>query len=257
MKKCYSFFLQSEFRIIFNVVVLLLLTSVKVNGQTSVSMKSQWLDPTNLFTEKKPTVEFNSTFSVGDNWSLNFYYAHDVQNLTPIYLISGVNNTHVSEKLDSLCFVNSETRTFPKYSRNIFVSYQYSETVRHLSWIQPIVTWEWNLTKSASRKVHTFTTEASAWMSVQRGDVRQDGGFINGKYSYSKLLNKWVLKGSLTTIGVEIFEANRDVFVLGEVLRLSSIYLPLKTSLEVVLNKPLITPEDNKLGFTIGLTKEF
>ena len=45
--------------------------------------------------------------------------------------------------------------------------------------------------------------------------------------------------------------------MLGEVLNLSSKYIPWNTTLEVVLNKPLITEEDDELGFTVGLIKEF
>ncbi len=194
---------------------------------------------------------------LGGLWSLNFYYAHDIQNLSPIYLIGGVNHTKKSGEIDSLSFSSQKGRGFPKKSRNIFISYQYSQTVQQLSWIQPIYTLNWNITSNALRTVHTFTTEASGWMSIQRGDIHQDGAFINGKYTYSKHLDKWIFSGNLTNIGVGIFEADRDVFVLGEVLRLSSTYLPVKTTLEVVFNKPLITPEDNSLGFTVGVSKEF
>lgn len=227
------------------------------NAQTSVSLKSQWLDPTNLFTEKVPTAEFSSTFSVGGNWSLYFYYAHDVDHLSPIYLIGGVNNTRESLKTDSLIFLKSPARTFSKHSRNIFVSYQYSQTIRQLSWIQPIITWDWNFIKNPSKSVHTLTAEISGWMSFQRGDEYQDGGYINGKYNYAKHFEKWILNGNLSTIAITVFEPERDIFVLGEVLALSAAYLPFKTTLEVVLNKPLITKDDDKLGFTIGLIKEF
>ena len=230
---------------------------MNVNAQNSVSLKSQWLDPTNLFTEKTPTAEFSSTFSVGGPWSLYFYYAHDIKGLTPIYLIGGVNNTRDSKNIDSLQFTPSDARTFPKYSRNIFVSYQYSETIRQLSWIQPIVTWDWNFIKKPSKSVHTLTAEISGWMSFQRADSYQDGGYISGKYTYAKHFEKWLLNGSLSTLAIEVFEPERDIFVLGEVLNLSSTYIPIKTTLEVVLNKPLITDEDNEMGFTIGLIKEF
>ena len=47
------------------------------------------------------------------------------------------------------------------------------------------------------------------------------------------------------------------MFVLGEVLNLSTKYIPFNTTLEVVLNKPLITEEDSELGVTVGLIKEF
>jgi hypothetical protein len=242
---------------IFFIGFLMFGLSVQLIGQTSVSLKSQWLDPTNLFTEKKPTVEFNTNLNLGGCWSLNFYYAHDVRNLSPIYLISGFNYLSESKRIDSLSFASSQSRFFPKYSRNIFVSYQYSQTVRQLSWIQPIVTWNWNFIRSAAKTVHTFTAETSGWLSVQRGDKHQDGTFINGKYTYSKHLDKWIFSANVTTIAVGIFEDSRDIFVLGEVLRLSSTYRPFKTTLEMVFNKPLITPEDDRLGFTIGLTKEF
>ncbi len=237
------------------VAITLLCLALNVKAQNSVSLKSQWLDPTNLFTEKKPTAEFSSTFSVGGPWSLNFYYAHDIEGLTPIYLIGGVNNTYESDQKESLTF--SEARTFSKRSRNIFVSYQYSETVRQLSWIQPIVTWDWNFIKNPTKSVHTLTAEISGWMSIQRGNEYQDGGYINAKYNYAKHFEKWILNTNLSTIAVEVFEPNRDIFVLGEVLSLSSTYIPFNTSLEVVLNKPLITKEDSDLGFTVGLIKEF
>lgn len=231
--------------------------SLNMNGQTSVSLKSQWLDPTNLFTEKKPTAEFSTTFPVGGLWSLYFYYAHDIEGLTPIYLIGGVNNTRESLKTDSLNFSSLNARIFPKFSRNIFVSYQYSETINQLSWIQPIVTWDWNFLKKPSKSVHTLTAEISGWMSFQRGNEYQDGGYLNGKYNYARHFEKWILNGNLSTIAVTIFEPNRDIFVLGEVLSLSGTYLPFNTTVEVVLNKPLITKDDNELGFTIGLIKEF
>lgn len=226
-------------------------------GQTSLSLKSQWLDPTNLFTEKVPTAEFSSTFSVGGQWSLYFYYAHDVQHLTPIYLIGGVNNTRESLKTDSLNFSVSEARIIPKYSRNIFVSYQYSETIKQLSWIQPIVTWDWNFIKNSSKSVHTFTAEASGWMAITRKNTYQDGGYISGKYNYAKHFEKWIVSGNLSTLAIKIYEPDRDLFVLGEVLSLSSTFIPFNTTLEVVLNKPLITEEANDLGFTVGLIKEF
>lgn len=228
-----------------------------VKAQNSVSIKSQWLDPTNLFTEKVPTAEFSSKFSVGGLWTLYFYYAHDIEHLTPVYLIGGVNNTRDSDRKDSLQFSSPEARVFPKYSRNIFVSYQYSETIRHLSWIQPIITWNWNFIKKPSRTVHTLSAEVSGWMSFQREDKFQDGGYISGKYSYEKHFEKWILNGSFSTLAIEVFEPDRDLFVLGEVLNLSPKYTPWKTTLEVVLNKPLITEEDNELGFTVGLIKEF
>ncbi|MCG6188190.1 hypothetical protein [Maribellus maritimus] len=234
-----------------------LFLSLNVTAQTSVSLKSQWLDPTNLFTEKVPTAEFSTTFSVGGPWSLYFYYAHDIEGLTPIYLIGGVNNTRESVRTDSLVFSSPEARVFPKYSRNIFVSYQYSETIRQLSWIQPIVTWDWNFIKNPSKSVHTLSAEVSGWMSFQRGNEYQDGGYISGKYNCAKHYEKWTFNGSLSTLAIEIFESGRNIFVLGEVLSLSSTYIPFNTTLEVVLNKPLITEEDSELGFTIGLIKEF
>lgn len=236
---------------------ILFFLSLNTFGQTSVSLKSQWLDPTNLFTEKVPTAEFNTNFSVGGNWSLTFYYAHDLEHLSPIYLYGGVNNTHESVKTDSLIFSIAPARTFSKYSRNIFVSYQYSQTIRQLSWIQPFATWDWNFIKTPSKSVHTITAEISGWMSFQRQDVYQDGGYINGKYNYAKHFEKWILNGNLSTIAIAVFEAERDVFVLGEILTLSTTYLPFNTTLELVLNKPLITKDDNELGFTIGLIKEF
>lgn len=239
------------------VAIILIYFGVNVKAQNSVSIKSQWLDPTNLFTEKTPTAEFSSTFSVGGPWSLYFYYAHDIKGLTPIYLIGGVNNTHDSKKTDSLQFSSPEARIFPKYSRNIFVSYQYSETIRQLSWIQPIVTWDWNFIKNPSKSVHTLSAEISGWMSFQRADEYQDGGYISVKYNYSKHFEKWILNASLTTLAITVFEPERDIFVLGEVLNLSSTYSPFNTTLEVVLNKPIITEEDSELGFTIGLIKEF
>ena len=237
--------------------VILLCVALNVKGQNSVSLKSQWLDPTNLFTEKTPTAEFSSKFSVGGLWTLYFYYAHDIENLTPIYLIGGVNNTRDSDKKDSLQFSSPEARTFPKFSRNIFVSYQYSETIHQLSWIQPIITWNWNFIKKPSRTVHTLSAEVSGWMSIQRKNVFQDGGYISGKYSYEKHFEKWILNGSLSTLAIKIFEPDKDLFVLGEVLNLSTKFVPWNTTLEVVLNKPLITEEDSELGFTVGLIKEF
>lgn len=231
--------------------------AIKMNAQTSVSLKSQWLDPTNLFTEDVPTGEFSTTFSVGGDWSLYFYYAHDLEHLSPIYLIGGVNNTHLSLKTDSLCFSIAPARTFSKYSRNIFMSYQFGETNNYLSWIQPIITWDWNLIKNPSKSVHTITAEISGWLSIQRGDKYQDGGYINGKYNYAKHFEKWVMNGTASTLAVAIFEPDRDVFVLGQVLTVSATYLPFNTTLEVVLNKPLITKDDDDLGFTVGLIKEF
>lgn len=231
--------------------------AIKMDAQTSVSLKSQWLDPTNLFTEKVPTAEFNTTFSIGGDWSLSFYYAHDLEHLTPIYLFGGVNNTHESLKTDSLVFAKFQARTFSKYSRNIFVSYQYSQTIRQLSWIQPFVTWDWNFIRNPSKSVHTITAEISGWMSFQRENEYQDGGYINGKYNYAKHFEKWLLNGNLSTIAIAVFEADRDVFVLGEILTLSATYLPFNTTLEVVLNKPLITKDDDAMGFTVGLIKEF
>ncbi|HPE77362.1 MAG TPA: hypothetical protein P5210_12215 [Draconibacterium sp.] len=237
--------------------IVLFFFSLNIYAQTSVSLKSQWLDPTNLFTEKVPTAEFNTTFSVGGNWSLNFYYAHDVEHLSPIYLIGGVNNTRESSKKDSLVFAKSPARTFSKYSRNIFVSYQYSQTIRQLSWVQPIVTWDWNFIKNPSHSVHTLTAEISGWMSIQRENEYQDGGYINGKYNYARHFEKWLLNSNLSTIAIVVLEEERDVFVLGEILTLSATYLPFNTTLEVVLNKPLITKDDDDLGFTVGLIKEF
>jgi hypothetical protein len=248
--------LKTNFKPVTFCIVLFFL-SLNNYAQTSVSLKSQWLDPTNLFTEKVPTAEFNTTFSVGGNWSLNFYYAHDVEHLSPIYLIGGVNNTRESSKKDSLVFAKSPARTFSKYSRNIFVSYQYSQTIRQLSWVQPIVTWDWNFIKNPSKSVHTLTAAASGWVSFQRENEYQDGGYINGKYNFAKHFEKWLLNSNLSTIGIVVFEAERDIFVLGEILTLSSTYLPFNTTLEVVLNKPLITKDDDELGFTIGLIKEF
>ena len=122
------------------VSLFLFCLSINTNAQTSISLKSQWLDPTNLFTEKTPTAEFKTTFPVGRNWSMCFYYAHDIENLTPIYFVGGVNNTHESIKKDSLSFSPKDVRIFPKYSSNIFLSYQFSETLNQLSWIQPIIT---------------------------------------------------------------------------------------------------------------------
>ena len=170
---------KTKLKLAFLAVTALFL-SLNINAQTSVSLKSQWLDPTNLFTEKVPTAEFSSTFSVGGLWSLYFYYAHDIEGLTPIYLIGGVNNTRESAKTDSLTFSLPVARVFPKYSRNIFVSYQYSETIRQLSWIQPIITWDWNFVKNPSKSVHTLSAEVSGWMSFQRGNEYQDGGYISG-----------------------------------------------------------------------------
>ena len=46
-------------------------------------------------------------------------------------------------------------------------------------------------------------------------------------------------------------------FVIGGVLGISATYLPFKTSLDVVLNKPIITDEENDFDFTIGIIKEF
>ena len=240
----------------FVLFVVLFCLALEINGQTSVSIKSQWLDPTNLFTEKTPTAEFISTFSAGGQWSLSFYYAHDIDNLTPIYLYGGVNNTRESTKTDSLSF-STKARAFPKYSRNIFVSYQYSETIRQLSYVQPFITWNWNFIKKSSRSVHTFSAEISGWMSFQREDKYQDGGYISGKYSYAKHFEKWILNGSLSTLAIKVLEHEKNLFVLGEVLNLSTNYIPWNTTLEVVLNKPLVTEEDDDLGFTIGLIKEF
>ncbi len=237
--------------------LLLFCLSLNMNAQTSVSLKSQWLDPTNLFTEKVPTAEFNTTFPVCGNWSLSFYYAHDIEHLSPIYLFGGVNNTHNSQKTDSLSFSIAPARIFSKYSRNIFVSYQYSQTIRELSWVQPFITWDWNFIKNPSKSVHTITAEISGWMSFQREDEYQDGGYINGKYNYAKHFEKWIMNGNLSTIAIAVFEAKRDVFVLGEVLMLSATYLPFNSTIEVVLNKPLITKDDDTMGFTVGLIKEF
>jgi hypothetical protein len=54
-----------------------------------------------------------------------------------------------------------------------------------------------------------------------------------------------------------VVEKEWDAFVLGEVLDLSAEFVPLKTTLDVVLNRPLITDEADDLGFTIGIIKEF
>ncbi|WP_346857331.1 hypothetical protein [uncultured Draconibacterium sp.] len=236
---------------------MLLCLSSFVNAQTSFSLKSQWLDPTNLFTEKKPTAEFSTTFPVGGDWSIYFYYAHDIENLSPIYLIGGVNNTRNSENEDSLLFSSPDARVFPKFSRNIFLSYQYSETIRQLSWFQPIITWNWNFLRQSSKSVHTLTAEASGWLSFQRGDEYQDGAYINAKYNYAKHFETWILNMNLSTIAVEVYEPDNDIFVLGEVLSLSSTYIPFNTTLEVVINKPLVTKENSDFGFTVGLIKEF
>lgn len=230
---------------------------LNVYGQTSISLKSQWLDPTNLFTEEKPTAEFNTTIPIGGLWSFNFYYAHDIENMTPIYLIGGINNTRESLKTDSLIFSSLKARTFSKYSRNIFVSYQFSETINQLSWIQPIVTWNWNFIKNSSKSVHTLSAEISGWMSIQRGNEYQDGGYINGRYNYAKHLQKWILNGNLSTIAVNIFEPTGNTFVLGQVLSLSSTFIPINTTFEFVVNKPVITDGDDAFGFTFGLIKEF
>jgi len=66
-----------------------------------------------------------------------------------------------------------------------------------------------------------------------------------------------LLNSNLSTIAIVVLEEERDVFVLGEILTLSATYLPFNTTLEVVLNKPLITKDDDDLGFTVGLIKEF
>jgi len=237
--------------------LILICLTLSAQSQNSVSLKSQWLDPTNLFTEKVPTAEFISKFSVGGLWTLYFYYAHDIEHLTPVYLIGGVNNTRDSDRKDSLQFSLPKARVFQKYSRNIFVSYQYSETIHQLSWIQPIITWNWNFIKKPSRTIHTLSAEISGWMSIQRKIVFQDGGYISGKYSYEKHFEKWILSGSLSLLAIKIFEPDRNPFVLGEVLNLSTKYIPFNTTLEIVLNKPLITEEESELGFTVGLIKEF
>ena len=237
--------------------IILFFFSLNNYAQTSVLLKSQWLDPTNLFTEKVPTAEFSTTFSVGGDWSLYFYYAHDIEHLSPIYLIGGINNTHESLKTDSLIFSKSPARTFTKYARNILLSYQFGETNNYLSWIQPIITWDWNFVKNPSKSVHTVTAEISGWLSFQRGDKYQDGGYVKGKYNYARHFEKWVMNGNLSTLAVTVLEPARDVFILGEVLTLSATYLPFNTTLEVVLNKPLITKDDDELGFTVGLIKEF
>ncbi len=237
--------------------MILLGWSVNTTGQTSVALRSQWLDPTNLFTEKKPTAELNTTFSVGGKWSLNFYYAHDVENLTPIYLIGGANYTKESAVKDSLDLGAIAARVVPKFSRNLFLSYQYSETVRQLSWFQPIMTWNWNFVRQRSGIVHTITPEISGWLSFQRGDNYQDGCYVKAKYNCAKHLEKWILNGSFSSLAVDVFEKEQELFVFGQVLNLSSTYLPWKTTVEVVLNKPLITDGDDRLGFTAGIVKEF
>lgn len=237
--------------------LFIFLISPNVNAQTTISLKSQWLDPTNLYTEEKPTAEFNTTFPIAVNWSLTFYYAHDLENLTPIYLYGGVNNSHESKQKDSLVFSPTDARFFPKSSNNLFVSYQFSETQNQMSWVQPTYTWNWNFMKNSSETVHTVTAEVSAWMSIQRGDIFQDGGYVNAKYNFAKHFNNWVLNGNLSTIALGIMEPDRNIFVLGEVLSLSSTYLPYNTALEIVLNKPLITKDNSELGFTIGLIYEF
>ncbi|MBK6284293.1 MAG: hypothetical protein IPF54_18145 [Draconibacterium sp.] len=66
-----------------------------------------------------------------------------------------------------------------------------------------------------------------------------------------------VVEQQPSTIAIVVLEDERDVFVLGEILTLSTTYLPFNTKLEVVLNKPLITKDDDDLGFTVGLIKEF
>jgi len=239
------------------IILALFYLSMNNYAQTSISLKSQWLDPTNLFTEDKPTAEFNTTIPIKGNWSLSFYYAHDLENLTPIYLYGGVNNSHESEKKDSLSFSINKARIFPSYSNNLFISYQFSETQNQVSWIQPIYTWNWNFLNNRSNSVHTFTAEITGWMSIQRGDLFQDGGYINAQYNYAKHFENWILNGNLSTLALGITDPNGEIFVLGEVINLSSTYVPFNTTLELVLNKPLITKDNNELGFTVGIIHEF
>ena len=78
--------------IVFSIILYCL--AMNIYAQSSVSLKSQWLDPKNLFTEEVPTAEFSNNVSVGGDWSFYFYYAHDLEHLSPIFMIAGVNNTH-------------------------------------------------------------------------------------------------------------------------------------------------------------------
>lgn len=207
--------------------------------------------------KKKPTAEFNTTFPVAGNWSMTFYYAHDLENISPIYLFGGVNYSNEATQKDSLSFSTKGARVFPKYSNNLFISYQFSETQNQVSWIQPIYTWNWNFLRTASKSVHTVTAEITGWMSIQRVDLLQDGGYIKGQYNYAKHFDKWILNGNVSTLALGIKEPTRNIFVLGQVLTVSSTFVPCNTTLEMVLNKPLITKDNNELGFTVGLIHEF
>ena len=71
-----------------------------------------WLDIQKLYkTEEKMKLLFimiinllmisnllSQNASVGGDWSFYFYYAHDLEHLSQIIMIAGVNNTHESQK---------------------------------------------------------------------------------------------------------------------------------------------------------------
>ena len=229
---------------------------IQSKAQTSISLRSQWLDPTNLFTEDTPTMEFTSDVEIGGPFNLHFYYAHDIDNLIPIYLIGGINYNLLSKSIDSLV-VNNITQEIPKVSTDLMLTYQYFHTLNELSAIQPVFTINRNFVRKPSASVHTLMAEFSPWMSLNRKEWYQDGFYLTAKYNYTKYIKKWGFDTNFSAITVKVVEKDWDAFVIGGVLGISATYLPFKTSLDVVLNKPIITDEENDFDFTIGIIKEF
>lgn len=67
----------------------------------------------------------------------------------------------------------------------------------------------------------------------------------------------WAFDTNFSTIAVKIVAEDWDAFVIGAVFGVSANFLPLKTSIDIVLHKPIVTDEENELDFTIGISKEF
>ncbi|MDX1285324.1 MAG: hypothetical protein R3182_09935 [Draconibacterium sp.] len=246
---------QNYFRLF--VGVLLCSFFIQSKAQTSVSLRSQWLDPTNLFTEDTPTMEFATNVTIVGPFNLHFYYAHDMHNLIPIYLIGGINYSHTSKIVENLLLPNNKLQEIPKVSKDIMFTYQYFHTLDQLSALQPVFTINRNFVSNPSASVHTLMAEFSPWMSLQREYWYQDGFYLTTKYNYAKFINKWEFNTNISAIAVKVVEEDWDAFVIGAVFGISTKFLPFNSSLDIVLNKPLITDEENDLDFTIGITKEF
>ena len=246
---------QNFFTLLTGIIILCGFT-IQSKAQTSISLRSQWLDPTNLFTEDTPTLESTTDVAIGGPFNLHLYYAHDIANLIPIYLIGGINYNLSSKSIDSLS-VNNNIQEVPKVSSDLMLTYQYFHTLNQLSAIQPVFTINRNFVRKSSASVHTLMAELSPWMSLNREEWYQDGFYFTTKYSYKKYIKKWGFDTNFSAIAVKVVENDWDAFVVGGVLGISATYLPVKTSLDIVLNKPFITDEQNDLDFTIGISKEF